>query len=442
MPQKTTTSKLESKPYRGASTTKIAESVKKVESESTQSKQEEEKKIFEIPESAPIATRIKDLQKLFGSQNQEPESPAPERLPVFAKKRLFERKIKEEQTMAQEGIKRNEYLAQKRGLSSTDISAASSNSGDFTHARPSVNGMVGNGKVKKMLAKLTSPEQHKSSDEEEIQAVRPARTSRVSFKLPSPSVSSALHQFEDIEKLSETNSDAFSPEVYFDRQSIAGCSAKYSDDDMELDSQSSQDGSPRKTYYHDGHEEYDQRPSASNGFYPSLPAVEDADSVHSSPSKRTRFEDEEYEDERFTSSGETDMASMKQPSSTSIPLHEAIEQAVNEKLGTPMRTLSQYRLEQKKKAQVDAAVVPKIVYGTLKRDDRKEAIAENERRSRIERKITQLKNEEVPKYEAMIEQTSNLLNRLKPSDFGSEAHADSERHLKVLGKFVILSVAC
>lgn len=449
MPTKAAATKVEPKPCRIASGSKIAETVKTIEEEKIDTKVENEKK-FEIPESAPISTRIKDLQKLFGSQNQEPESPAPERLPVFAKKRLFERKIKEEQNLAQEGIKRNEYLAQKRGLSSTDISAQSSNhSGDFTHAlRPSVAGMVGNGKVQKMLEKLASPDPHnKSNEDEEPRAQRNPRASRVSFKLPSPSESSALGKFDDIDKISETNSDTFSPasvpDVYLGRSTRGD---NYSDDDMELDSQSSQDGSPRKSLYYVRERVEDdavsQRSSISNSLYPSLPTVEEADSVHSSPSKRTRFQDDQYDDDRFTSSGEAEVS--RHPSSTSIPLHEAIEKAVNEKLGTPMRTLSQYRLEQKKKAQTDTAVVPQIVYGTMKRDERKDALAENERRSRIQHMISQLKNVEVPKYETMIEQASNLLNHVKPTNCGSEAHADSERHLKVLGEcsFFSLAVSC
>ena len=476
MPAKTANFKVEPKPCRAPSTSRIAETetVDKATEEEEEKKEvkKEEKKRFEIPESAPISTRIENLEKLFGAQ-KESESPGPERLPVFAKKRLFERRIKEEETLAQEGIKRNEYLAQKRGLSSTDISLPlATNSGDHTHARPSVAGIVGNGKVKKMLERLTSPHGHcKSSDEErdeerdegrDEETPKPSRRSRVSFKLPTHD-SSALEHFEDIDNLSPTNSDAFSPpsvsNVYFNSHQRTNdthqttndthqttndthqrTNDRYSDgyDDMELDSQSSQETSPRKSFYTAREEEensgYDGAPG-SNGLYPTLPSVEEADSLHSSPSKRTRLHDD---DERFTSSEETDPSSMKQPSSTSIPLHEAIEKAVNEKLGGPLRTLSQYRLEQKKKDETNAAVVPRIVYGTMKRDDTKEALAEQERRSRIQRRITQLRSEEVPKYETMIEQTSNLLNRLKPSDFGSEAHADSERHLKVLGKNLLL----
>lgn len=151
----------------------------------------------------------------------------------------------------------------------------------------------------------------------------------------------------------------------------------------------------------------------SSRLYPDLASVDTSDEhdifTHSSPSKQPRYEEPPNISPVFAA-----------PRNTGVST-------------TPFKTLSNYRLEQREKAQHAQESQPKVVYGV---PNLKEvaALEERKRKELLQRRCVELKSE-VAVHETMISQASKAIRESLKSAFGTVQHADAERLLLLSRKF-------
>lgn len=398
----------------------------------------------EVPSSVNIKSRIQNLEKMFAAQQPEaPPAPAPENLPLRFKKVLFEKKIREETNQKLEGIKRNQYLSRNK-LSKPDLQ-----SGLVKKMQEKLWTHDEDGKLQiKMGEDLDSTSNLKTSPSPNFKkAPSPVPTSpqkSVEFQLshedkgcstdpePTPSAStpvgasgscftsiadindeeSALAAFFDIDNMTcpehETSVAQSDPYVARNRSSETNADT----DAMSVCTQSSansQASSPSKSS------------SSSNRMYPDLSNADGL--VHDSPIKRFRINEEV--EEIHDADDEDD--GVEEP----IDFHTA----GSSKLSTPLRTISAYRLEQRKRLEESASkAVPKIVLGQRANNtvSNLRVQQELEYKEKLRRKIHTLKTVEIPKYEGLVRQCQDALETCLNTQFrDSVSHADAERHLLV-----------
>lgn len=366
-----------------------------------------------------IKGRIKNLESFLSQKVPEPPSPAPEMLPLRHKKFLFEKKIRQESGERDAGIKRNEYLSQKRGRSESKLP------------------VVSEGIVAKMQQKILAAQSCDQTDghvepvatetcavavdtvdeiEETAHSMydtKGTHSSQGRNEFEQMNEESALAAFFDIDKM-ETGSVDTEP-VHESEDQYFSKPEKSSDaDTMSVCTQSSQS---------DG--DFDSLPSSpakstssSNKMYPDLPVeqfdeTEDHSAFPSSP-KKLRFCD----DIQSAPTPERAVGSASQDATASG--------------STPLRTLSMYRLEQRQRHHDAPLSSQKVVFEPNKRALLVSGPTEDERVTSLRRQIHELKNQEVPRCVAIANQSVQALKACLLSEFrDTSAHADAERHVLV-----------
>ena len=393
------------------------------------------KTVVDVPRSVSVKNRIQEMHKIMKANSDiEPPSPAPEILPVNAKKRLFERKIREETQGKEQVIARSEYLLRRKQNSSSNMQPPPQPS----HAIRDSVANIEKGIVHKMQQRVSPSVVKRKDQDNECETPK--------------DVAEAMRGFDAINDMScgAVGGDVLSPtdKQYFEAQPCYTSATTSSD--MDTDSQTSIDddrssyskrsSSPSQNSQSSQDDLEDVQYEDEDRMYPVLPDPEDADLVHTSPLKKSR-----YSSKKLLNSADDDacvgavaahdydykgLSDARTPSKISLGIEKDLL-AHMEKVATPMvRSLSQYRREKLSEAK-EAERVPQVVFGVKKKDPVVDEMADHKRRQLIRMRITSLKTDTLPKFEAGISQASQAVTLIlsQPAFINTLQHAEAERHL-------------
>ena len=429
---------------------------------------------IEIPSSGSIKSRVQNLEKIMAaSANNVAPSPAPELLPLRMRKGLFEKKIRQEKELKEEEVKRNDFLSKKKIPQRESTTAFQSGlvkqmreklwtvgqNGEPVLETPVQDSNESSPEKKVTPQKETDVGMDVVMEEEEEEEVNDkletrqsshasSRDSRVTSSSKASFVSTAVSTNQPKVNIADLNDEESALAHFFDTDSIesspeaqAQSSRNYfAKPGMTNTTETEDDGDSMSLCTQSSNECHvdSQSPTksvrSSNRIYPDLSEEEEEvdDLVLSpSPTKKCRMNDAQEEtmkaEDKFSVSSEEE-----EPDELQLTDGRVITGATGGKttLGTPLRTLSAYRLEQKAMQLTNSAKRTVIV--STSQEDREREREERQRQEALRRKISLLKKEDVVKYEMLANQSAQALQKCLTSDFkDTPAHADAERHLLV-----------
>lgn len=376
----------------------------------------------------------------------------PSKLPLSHRKNIFERKILEEQREKLKCVSREEYLSKTKNkrVDSPPQPTNTSPQRFVSTPQPPVS-------IRKSNTPQPSPIVHHkvNSPSQPILSARPVNT-------PSRSSSSPLKKVESTSqppladlrtnRLSQSSPVAYqtndSPSRQ-SRQSVSNRRLSFPHQQPATTEQKVSSPLQSRRIAHDANYDIEAMSLCSqtsdhgdDPLYPGLPPLEHADSIHSgSPSKHT---DDDAEADASASDSEDifhaqpvisspgySQDDLRRDHSIGLSTILSADEPSKSSVTTPMRTISAFRLEQKKKAEKLREEAQKSVNAKNHASEHKNL--DRKRRHEIRLKISELKNKELPKLQQIVKQAAAALNIcLESSEFkDTDSHADAEKHLFV-----------
>ncbi|KAI1297251.1 Anillin [Halotydeus destructor] len=359
-----------------------------------------------------VKSRIQTFQNQLVA-DAKPKVANPEKLPVRAKASLFEAAIKEEALSAAKVNKRDEFLRQKK-LGNREVNFRMETSKVTEEVEPldrskETRQFHHENTQWKADAKLEAFEEEPMEVQEELQV----KSVDIGSDLPSSLSTEPLKRAVVTEEANESceQNDDVSLSIATKRQETAVEEAYYAKPStVDSDAHHSLTTSTESTGS-------SQSSAESAKLYPDLSQVDECEVYQSSPSKQARYE-------------------ARQSLHANISPVKKYAEIVKEKVDTPLRTLSQYRLQQKVRAQDEAQT--KIVYGVHddEEDRQAEVLEEQKRKELLRRKIQELKTEAKVQEESIF-QATKAINLCLTAAEGSNSHVDAERTLLVASEYLI-----
>lgn len=406
--------------------------------------------VIDVPVSS-IKSRVQNLEKMMTANNDRTASPAPELLPLRMRKGLFERKIREETQAQNEVIKRDQFLCKKKipvRESTTNFQSGlvrkmqerlwtTGENGEplIKDVDNNVDETFSENKVSPKKQIKAPVEQEMDVVEEEVeeepipstnQLSKSTLSSRIQIQAPNFGVDeeeSALAHLFDIEEPSPDSDKQSGRRFSLNKGVNDATETDMEADGMSICTQSSIESKSAS---------YQTSPckstSSSVRMYPDLSEDDD----DRSPVKKSKMSDDEEKLNDFTDQEDAGLVSEDEAEEDGAyaKIAKSLPTMSPKPTGTPVRTISAFRLEQRMNQKPFGS---ERRVATVSIEDKERQREEKERIEKLTTRIAILKKHDVPRYEALITQSSQALSRcLASSDFkDSTAHADAERHLLV-----------